>query len=137
MLMRTVVQFVFTGKEQNKAGRPKKAKKGRKERPLQVDASPSNPDSLEFQPNVCSTPQRTQKSDRVLSDLGLGGQSSSTKNFCESSHLLLCGDQSSSSVDNSSLTGMPVSAHCEMSPALSTTDVHLKQQGSSSSSSIP
>ena len=53
--MRTVVQFVFTGKEQNKGGRPKKAKKGRKERPLQVDASPSNPDSLEFQPNVCST----------------------------------------------------------------------------------
>ena len=61
--MRTVVQFVFTGKEQNKAGRPKKAKKGRKARPVPVDASPSNPDSLEFQPNVCSTSQRTQWSD--------------------------------------------------------------------------
>ena len=47
-------------KEQNKGGRPKKAKKGRKARPVQVDANPSNPDSLEFQPNVCSTPRRTQ-----------------------------------------------------------------------------
>ena len=69
-------------KEQNKGGRPKKAKKkkiikkkGRKARPVQVDASPSNPDSLELQPNVCSTPQRTQQSDRVLCDLELGDQS--------------------------------------------------------------
>ena len=100
MLMRTVVQFVFTGKEQNKAGRPKKAKKGRKARPVQVDGSPSNPDSPELQPNVCSTPQRTQKSDRVLSDLGLGDQSCSTQYLYESSHSLLCGDQPSSSVDN-------------------------------------
>ena len=65
-------------KEQNKGGRPKKAqkkkKKKRKARPVQVDASPSNPESLEFQPNVCSTLQRTQKSDRVLSGLGLGDQ---------------------------------------------------------------
>ena len=42
-------------KEQNKGGRPKKAKKGKKARPVQVDGSPSNPDSVEFQPNVCST----------------------------------------------------------------------------------
>ena len=62
-------------KKQNKGGRPKQAKKERKARLGQVDASPSNPESLEFQPNVCSTPQRTQKSDRVLSDLGLGDQS--------------------------------------------------------------
>ena len=47
-------------KEQNKGGRPKKAPKGRKARPVQVDASPSNPDSLEFQPKVRSTPKRTQ-----------------------------------------------------------------------------
>ena len=58
-------------KEQNKGGRPKKAKKGRKARPVQVDGSPSNPDSPELQPNVCSTPQRTQQSDRVLRDLEL------------------------------------------------------------------
>ena len=74
MLMRTVVQFVLTARNRKRMAGQKKAKKGRKARPVQVDANPSNPDSLEFQPNVCSTLQRTQKSDRVLSGLGLGDQ---------------------------------------------------------------
>ena len=64
MLMRTVVQFVLTARNRIRVAgqkkKKKKAKKGRKARPVQVDANPSNPDSLEFQPNVCSTPQRTQ-----------------------------------------------------------------------------
>ena len=131
--MRTVVQFVLTARNRIRVAGQKRLKKGRKARPVQVDASPSNPDSLEFQPNVCSTPQRTQMSDRVLSGLGLGDQSCPTQFSYESSHSLLCGDQPPSSVDNSSLTGMPVSAQCEMSPALSTSDVHRKQTGSPSS----
>ena len=45
---------------------------------------------------------------------------------------LLHGDQSSSAVYDPSLTEMPVSAHCEMLSASSTSDVHLEQKGSSS-----
>ena len=63
MLMRTVVQFVLTARNRIRVAgqkRLKKKKKGRKARPVQVDANPSNPDSLEFQPKVRSTPKRTQ-----------------------------------------------------------------------------
>ena len=80
---------------------------------------------------MCSTPQRTQRSSGVSSDLGLGDQSCSQFS-CESSPPLLHGDQSSSAVYDPSLTEMPVSAHCEMFPASSTSDVHFEQKGSSS-----
>ena len=65
MLMRTVVQFVLTARNRIRVAGQKRLKKE------QVDASPSNPNSLEFQHKVCSTPQRTQQSDRVLRDLEL------------------------------------------------------------------
>ncbi len=118
-------------KEQNKGGRPKKAKRGRKARNVQDDVNPLHQESLEFQPNMCSTPQRTQRSSGVSNDLGLGDQKCSQFS-CESSPLLLHGDQSSSAVYNPSPTERPVPAHCEMLPASSTSDVHLEQKGSSS-----
>ena len=114
-------------KEQNKGGRPKKAKRGRKARNVQDDVNPSHQESLEFQPNMCSTPQRRQRSSGVSNDLGLGDQKCSQFS-CESSPLLLHGDQSSSAVYNPSLTERPVPAHCEMLPASSTSDVHLEQK---------
>ena len=80
---------------------------------------------------MCSTPQRTQRSSGVSNDLELGDQKCSQFS-CESSPLLLHGDQSSSAVDNPSLTERPVPAHCEMLPASSTSNVHLEQKGSSS-----
>ena len=78
-------------KEQNKGGRPKKAKRGRKARNVQDDVNPSHQESLEFQPNMCSTPQRTQRSSGVSNDLGLGDQKCSQFS-CQSSPLLLHGD---------------------------------------------